>query len=890
MCQINKKNLLLSLLLLLSISLYAAISNVTVSPTVIKEGNDYASQNIQNPWDMDDIHDIHFQGGTYPKYSNLSNVAITANGLECDFIAPDPNFIVLYPGYSHPPVDIPDGYITGKKYPIDSSKYSTLSMKVYFSEVLHPAQGFVNFYFYYNDLLEAVSTKLIAVHQGWNYINIDLTDSSNMEVGAWSDHVQYTGLRVDLPPSSSANHAIIPYIRFVEPGSAMIQVDYTGEIEGQTKIYLDNDLSSANGISYDLESLVDVEQGQNRYNVDVSGVKPGDYNLFVVESFDYSTINRLNPWDCSGEDDFLYIINFDSYNFLAGCFYGVTDGVDGCLYFNVGTGKTIDASNYKYLTIDMDVQSGGTQSYMELFWESDLETSTCREGFLPVEEGRQQYRIDLSQNEAWHGNVSVLRLDPSSVSGSEVSIYSVLLTSRENLEVLEAEEYSYASSVLGAGWLLEPVKESLICDRFLSGYSIESGVFCGTTGTGDASISLPVSEQIPADAFIYRYLLLDMDLSSSDQSGIPQFAMQWKSDLSMLTYSISNVDLSWGRNQHVIDLFSLPGWRGNIESLTIVPCDQSNANVELFRISLVPLEFERTSYFSESLFINPIPVGQISSPAYDAGPDFAATHNAYAWDFDSSTNASDYISAAWESTYAIDGSGVLNATSDAPDGDSSITFKVDSGQTIDTSKYHYVSYRFKVEGEQDLAAGWGSRFVFWEDIPENSGHSYEVPIYEGWWTYSFDLNDAKLAVGRDYWSDYSNLTVFRFDPSEIFNESTWYLDYMKLCADIELNASQQAMIQYSVDDNEQSVTVIPCLSTDKSVSSVKYMLPSTSATADGSALQYSFTPDDYGVVPGNYFVILKVIDSSSNVNYLVSETPLVIHLGSTFSDVYELYR
>ncbi len=103
---------------------------------------------------------------------------------------------------------------------------------------------------------------------------------------------------------------------------------------------------------------------------------------------------------------------------------------------------------------------------------------------------------------------------------------------------------------------------------------------------------------------------------------------------------------------------------------------------------------------------------------------------------------------------------------------------------IDTNKYHYITYRYKIDGYQDIGGGWATRFIWWYTQPAVDQVTLDdVLAYEGWKVYSFDLKDAVIdpTTPNGEWSGQPN--VFRFDLHEIPDLANSHLDFMKLTGD-----------------------------------------------------------------------------------------------------------
>jgi hypothetical protein len=138
---------------------------------------------------------------------------------------------------------------------------------------------------------------------------------------------------------------------------------------------------------------------------------------------------------------------------------------------------------------------------------------------------------------------------------------------------------------------------------------------------------------------------------------------------------------------------------------------------------------------------------------------------------------------------------------------------------VDTSRYHYLSFRYYLEGEQDLAKGWVARFVWWKENATDNG-AVELPslgrdiiLYEGWHTYTLDLmaDDAidEISTNGIPWAQ-AHPNRLRLDPNELFAELSpgyIHLDWVKLTAMDSVVQGDLYPITFTASDDDVSYQV-----------------------------------------------------------------------------------
>ncbi len=221
---------------------------------------------------------------------------------------------------------------------------------------------------------------------------------------------------------------------------------------------------------------------------------------------------------------------------------------------------------------------------------------------------------------------------------------------------------------------------------------------------------------------------------------------------------------------------------------------------------------------------------------------------------------------------------------------------------VNTQRYHYFSFRYYLEGEQNMAGGWVSRVLWWKENATDNG-AVELPstgrdiiLYEGWNTYSLDLMAADATdntlPGDPLWIE-SHPNRMRLDPNEMMPElSPGYIhvDWVKLTATDEVNRGTPYTIRFTTSESAASITAY--YDTDRNPANGRsaalvltsrpvhrahtLFLPllarsySAGATQAGEkAIQW----DTSNVPPGQYWIAVDVRDGLNTATWY-SEAPI----------------
>jgi hypothetical protein len=157
----------------------------------------------------------------------------------------------------------------------------------------------------------------------------------------------------------------------------------------------------------------------------------------------YETI-RWNFWPSGDTDGWSYGSNIQDWTVSNGTFAGTTTNEDAQIYFNPSEVEEqvlpLPGSGMDYvLTVRMNLTrttgNPTTPDYLEVFWQTEQNPSWSSQMYAntPVHTGDGEYKIiieDRSSNMGIHGRITKLRIDPTYIPNTRVTIESIELKPR----------------------------------------------------------------------------------------------------------------------------------------------------------------------------------------------------------------------------------------------------------------------------------------------------------------------------------------------------------------------------------------------------------------------------------------------------------------------------
>jgi len=433
----------ISIIGLLSIPV-SARDNAAPQAAVLREGNDFATLELRDPWDMDSFSDISQGFNTFGTSHNFYNFKIE-NGVFSGITGSiSSSYYVLYPG------DFYGVHIekTGYLQPIDSSKYKCF----YIAQYVDPSPTSYQVVSWVKDM--SLSSGGFAggmeVDSGnWRLNSYNL--SNQLQAGInWSTS-DWMGLY--LTPTNQANkYFAVDWVRLTD----CTEVNHT-----LTNLPSDSDSLWFDTGSHEIlvAGLLSQKIINGQFTLDVQGFQPGTYAINVknasgktvqqssltiqpapIPTFvnpspiigdDYATLAG-NPWDMQDNQDVIdadctsyAIINgiLDLYTLPASsqpryCIGSGADEADPKIYLNTPTAD--DITQYRYLSFRHNIDGPWAQPakgmIVRWIWEmSGLASKDCKyvSQEIALDVGWKTYWVDLY--DIWNGSpVEVGGLNASS--------------------------------------------------------------------------------------------------------------------------------------------------------------------------------------------------------------------------------------------------------------------------------------------------------------------------------------------------------------------------------------------------------------------------------------------------------------------------------------------
>jgi hypothetical protein len=414
---------------------FLGISTPCLAQTAPKyaEGNDFATQVLRDPWDMNEYSDIsqyinQSGQGNFLQDIKVENGAFSARSID------DAQFFPLFPGYN-------TAMLIGKvghNYPIQSSKYKMLyiAMKVdsgapapwpdmfqimwFADERLNGPGGIWGFSKFITLYPEAGTATPNPI---WKLFKIDLSAGDNSGGGTpWTGSTVWQGLRIDPTMQKQVNFQV-DWIRLTDSQPVNFPIPF-------------------NGVGADFSIWI-VPAGTNReilvqtgisspFNLDLQGIAPGTYTYLIKNgsaviksgtfeinqapianfirpsptgSEDYASLTG-NPWNMADASD--AGIECAEYQFKEGKLnlttpaFGQQGGVcDGDPKINLNVPVPFQPGEYRYLSFRMHT-AGSWQNVPQgmmarWIWTVPGNGGNCHfvSQDIPFDVGWQTYTIDL---------------------------------------------------------------------------------------------------------------------------------------------------------------------------------------------------------------------------------------------------------------------------------------------------------------------------------------------------------------------------------------------------------------------------------------------------------------------------------------------------------------
>ena len=273
---------------------------VTFSAPAQDSGEDYASSELSNPWDMADASDVANLPGSGLPYSLMQflNPSFAAGLFQATSDVPLPNS-----GNSQGDAQVHLNISASR--PISSAKYRYLTYRMGADESLFPtiqkkvSEGWVaRPVFWGADLFgDGASTQAHVLFEGMHTYTIDLWDNSIIERGiGWRSiplirHLRLDPLETTIPTWFFLDFAKLTAENYPQNNRYTIRWKISDTTQGglSTALYYDRDDKNFDGTL--IAQVSNLSPGSQSYNWDTSSLQNGRYFIYAVVS-DGSNVSR----------------------------------------------------------------------------------------------------------------------------------------------------------------------------------------------------------------------------------------------------------------------------------------------------------------------------------------------------------------------------------------------------------------------------------------------------------------------------------------------------------------------------------------------------------------------------------------------------------------------
>jgi hypothetical protein len=451
---------------------------------VVSEGDDFATRQLAQPWDMNQA--------PYPDYptmlKNFKRNKFSQSGgmFHLEGTNNDPILWLLWTGIENTQTVLK----LGDQYPVDANKYRLVSYYMCMEQVVPDYTWGTNVYWFYDRSSHDDPANGISHYMYWkteglfqtpnecNLIVIDLKKTGTYN-GAWNNSPRKPkGFRVDI--NNKAADYSVDWVRLTTRDlNNIVPLTWSGAPNGEQKFFLSMAGCGQDGIRVGTSSgssgtfnwgdqIQDL--GKEKFPLPLpESFEPGSYYVYMkspggaitcgseqltikaaprleilkpsrISGPDYATDVVNDPWGMGNSADFESILGVGSVNYNNGIMKATTAQSDPRFFPNMTA--SINANKYKFASFNMFVE--GEQSivggWVQRFhwWYVNVNDVVSTEDMV-VYEGWNTYTLDLStaplvEGGAWSGNPTTFRFDPLELPvPADVYVDFMLLTGDESV-------------------------------------------------------------------------------------------------------------------------------------------------------------------------------------------------------------------------------------------------------------------------------------------------------------------------------------------------------------------------------------------------------------------------------------------------------------------------
>lgn len=403
--------------------------------TTIAESDDYATQVLHDPWDMNNLDDLD-------QPFNLTGWGVN-NGIWSGTTQGSAHTASVFLQYEN----FPEAYSylgenDGQNKPIDAQRFNRMYVRMY-----SPVASFSVAYFFQGyGHTPTGGTGIIPTRAGWNIYSIDMRQNGS----GWTTADPYEQLRFDPPSEGAGANVQIDWIRLTPDTATPVTVQWTAQGSGTVNLYL----SLSPNASDDNELLIGTASATaGSFTWNTTGIAPGNYYIHAELNGAVSAIGPLNvntaplvridapgpltgeeysyattaeSWDGSNPNQFDLVRNVSNLSFGSNGITGVPTSNDAQLiWLNNDNNHPIDAAKYHYFNAKYWLSAPSQEPYSQynlgprLLWNNGSGVSTTEllyseyNRWIPAAIDLRQIQLLNNTPSNWGGSESLFRFDPA---------------------------------------------------------------------------------------------------------------------------------------------------------------------------------------------------------------------------------------------------------------------------------------------------------------------------------------------------------------------------------------------------------------------------------------------------------------------------------------------
>jgi hypothetical protein len=252
---------------------------VSVSPSTVKEGNDFATSVLSDPWDMNEFSDISRYLNESSVVQHLTNISVQNSIFSAQSVSTDAQFFTLFPGYQSSIDSLNIPIRSGSLFPINAAKYHCLYTRM---KIETSSSDTMRIFWFGDKYLGngqfGVTKSITIPTTGWQLYSIDLNlnfDAANSNT-SWNNAQYWRGLRFDPTTRSGINFAV-DWVRLTDCASDNTTLTWTAS-SGTKEIW------AGIGAKNQDFRVGSVDGNLGSYTLDVQGWEAGQYYIGIKDA------------------------------------------------------------------------------------------------------------------------------------------------------------------------------------------------------------------------------------------------------------------------------------------------------------------------------------------------------------------------------------------------------------------------------------------------------------------------------------------------------------------------------------------------------------------------------------------------------------------------------